>query len=74
MDKFDIFAEIPNLEMKKLYEDILQSREEGLRPLSLDPFVTRLKEICCFESTSDAIQFAQDLFYKEVAKRYFCDK
>lgn len=74
MDKFDIFAGIPNMEMKKLYGDILQSREKGLRPLSLDPFVARLKDICHFKSTSDAIQFAQDLFYKEVAKRYFDDK
>ena len=70
---FDIFKDVPNDELKTIYDDILKSEEDGLRPKSLDPYAEKLREICKFEMFSQATNFAKELFYKEVAKRYFSE-
>jgi hypothetical protein len=71
MNSFEIFIEVPVQEMFEMYQDIIESKEAGLRPRSLDPYAKRLKEICHFEMISQATDFAVELFYEEIAKRYF---
>jgi len=36
MDKFKIFAEVSDEKLLELYENILESKELGIRPRSLD--------------------------------------
>ncbi len=43
----------------------------GVRPRSLDPYAKQLKETCHFEMLSQATNFVIELFYEEVAIRYF---
>lgn len=68
---FDIFKNASENELKIIYDDILKSEEDGLRPKSLDVYAEKLREICKFEMFSQATNFAKELFYKEIAKRYF---
>ncbi len=68
---FDIFRDIPDCELYSIYKDILKSEEDGLRPKSLDSYAKKIQEICRFEMFSQATNFTKELFYKEVARRYF---
>lgn len=68
---FDIFRDIPDCELYSIYKDILKSEEDGLRPKSLDPYAKKIQEICRFKMFSQATNFTKELFYKEVARRYF---
>ena len=71
VDNFKLFKDVSDEEMLEMYKDILGSKEMGVRPRSLDTYVKQLKEICHFEMFSQAINFAIELFYEEVAMRYF---
>ncbi len=71
MNKFKIFADVSDEKMLELYKDILGSKELGLRCRSLDSYAQQIKEICHFEMLSQAINFVTELFYEEVAMRYF---
>lgn len=71
MDIFKLFKDISDEEMLEIYKDILGSKEVGLRPRSLDSYAKQLKETCRFEMLSQATKFAIELFYEEVAMRYF---
>lgn len=68
---FDLFCNTTDEEMLIIYKDVLKSADEGLRARSLDSFSLKLKEICHFEMMSQAAGFAEELFFKEIAKRYF---
>lgn len=68
---FDIFKDVPDNELKIIYNDILKSEDEGISPKSLNIYVKKLEDICKFETSSQAINLAKELFLKEVAKRYF---
>lgn len=68
---FDIFKDVSDNELKIIYNDILKSEDEGISPKSLNIYVKKLKDICKFETFSQAINLAKELFLKEVAKRYF---
>lgn len=70
---FDIFKDVSDGELKIMYDDILKSEEDGLRPKSLDPYAEKLRNICKFEMFSQATNFVKELFYKEIAKRYFAN-
>ena len=54
-----------------IYKDILRSREAGLRPRTLDSYARQLMEICHYDMIGQANDFAKELFFDEVAKRYF---
>ena len=71
MDNFKLFKDISDEEMLEMYKDILGSKEMGLRPRSLDSYAKQLKETCRFEMLSQAANFVIELFYEEVAMRYF---
>lgn len=68
---FDIFKDTSDDELKSIYNDILKSEEDGLRAKSLDFYAENLREICKFKMFAQATSFAKELFYEEVAKRYF---
>ena len=68
---FDIFKDTSDDELKSIYNDILKSEEDGLRAKSLDFYAENLREICKFKMFAQAPSFAKELFYEEVAKRYF---
>lgn len=71
MDNFKLFKDISDEEMLEMYKDILGSKEMGVRPRSLDPYAKKLKETCRFEMLSQATNFVIEIFYEEVAMRYF---
>lgn len=71
MDNFKLFKDISDEEMLEMYKDILSSKEMGVRPRCLDPYAKKLKETCRFEMLSQATNFVIELFYEEVAMRYF---
>lgn len=71
MENFNIFKNVSDEEMLEIYKDILGSRVLGMRPRTLDDYAYQIKEKCHFEVLSQATKFAVDLFYEEVASRYF---
>ena len=66
-----LFASVSDAEMHKIYEDVVESKNEGLRPRSLDPYIKTLREHCEYETVSQAAAEVEKLFYKELADRYF---
>ena len=70
---FELFNGVSDGELKGIYKDILKSEKDGLRPKSLDSYAQKLQKICKFEVFSQSIDFTKELFYKEIAKRYFAE-
>lgn len=70
---FELFNGVSDGELKGIYKDILKSEKDGLRPKSLDSYAKKLQKICKFEVFSQSIDFTKELFYKEIAKRYFTE-
>lgn len=68
---FELFNGVSDGELKGIYKDIKKSEKDGLRPKSLDSYAKKLQKICKFEVFSQSIDFTKELFYKEIAKRYF---
>lgn len=68
---FELFNGVSDGELKDIYKDIKKSEKDGLRPKSLDSYAKKLQKICKFEVFSQSIDFTKELFYKEIAKRYF---
>lgn len=71
MNMFDIFKNTSDNELKIIYNDILKSEYEGIIPKSLNIYAKKLEDICKFEIPAQAINLAKELFFKEIAKRYF---
>lgn len=74
MDNFKIFKDVTDKELLEMYKDILGSKVLGIRPRSLDPYAQVIKEKCHFEMLSRATNFVIELFYEEVANRFFKGK
>lgn len=70
---FELFNGVSDGELKDIYKDIKKSEKDGLRPKSLDSYAKKLQKICKFEVLSQSIDFTKELFYKEIAKRYFAE-
>lgn len=70
---FELFNGVSDGELKDIYKDIKKSKKDGLRPKSLDSYAKKLQKICKFEVFSQSIDFTKELFYKEIAKRYFAE-
>ena len=70
---FELFNGVSDGELKGIYKYILKSEKDGLRPKSLDSYAKKLQKICKFEVFSQSIDFTKELFYKEIAKRYFAE-
>lgn len=59
--------------LKSIYEEILIAREEGLRPRILDPYIQKVRDTYNL-SVLEGWKFTEQLFWEEVAKRYFENK
>ena len=70
---FELFNGVSDGELKGIYKDILKREKDGLRQKSLDSYAKKLQKICKFEVFSQSIDFTKELFYKEIAKRYFAE-
>lgn len=70
MSNQTVFDNVGEQELKTLYDDFLQSKEEGLRPRSFDPYIQEIKETYAMPF-GVAWQYAEKAFLEEVAKRYF---
>lgn len=71
MSQLMIFEDLTYEELKKLYEDMLEAANEGLRPRSLDPYIQRVKEQFHYVTIADAWKCTEELFYDEVSRRFF---
>ena len=59
-------------ELKTIYNDIMDSKHKGIRAESLVPYAKDIKEnIGNHFTLGDAITWAKNDFFDEVAKRYF---
>ncbi len=57
-------------ELKVIYKEIFKSREKDLRPRVLDPYIQDVR--CIYPLTvSEGWKFTEQLFWEEVARRYF---
>lgn len=70
-NNFDIFKKVSNEDLHEVYKEIIGSKELGLRPKALDPYIRIIKDSCNFSMTSEAWKFTEELFFKEVASRFF---
>ena len=59
--------------LKSIYEEILIAREEGLRPRILDPYIQKVRDIYNL-SVLEGWKLTEQLFWEDVAKRYFENK
>ena len=66
-----IFEDLTYEELKKIYEDMLASTKEGLRPRSLDPYIEQVKEQFGLSTIVDAWKYTEGLFNDEVSRRFF---
>ncbi len=67
----NIFSDTTNIQLLEIYKDIIGSKELGIMPTTLRPFAERIKERYSLSTTGEALSFALDYFYKEVAFRFF---
>lgn len=70
-NKFKIFKDTSDDELLEIYGNILENKEFGMSADSLKKYVNKIKEICNFQSTSQGYKMTEELFYDEVAMRYF---
>lgn len=71
MSQLMIFEDLSYEELKKIYEDMLASTKEGLRPRSLDPYIEQVKEQFGLSTIVDAWKYTEGLFNDEVSRRFF---
>lgn len=71
MNEFKIFKNISDDELLEIYKDILESKEFEMSADSLKEYVNKIKEICNFKSASQGYKMTEELFYDEIAMRYF---
>ena len=67
-----VFQKVTDKELLDIYKDITKSKELGIRPRSIDKYMERIKESGHVETISQAIDLTINMFYEEVAMRYFC--
>lgn len=69
----DLFDGKTDEELKIVYEEILRAREDGLRPRILDSYIEEVRSVHPL-SVAEGWKFTEQLFWEEVAKRYFKTK
>ena len=66
----NVFENVPDDEMRFLYEQILAGRDTALRPRCMDPYIHQVMQL--FSLTfGQAWRSAEQMFFEEIAKRYF---
>lgn len=68
----NIFEKVPKEQLKYLYEQILDGKDKGLRPRCLDDYIHEVKSKYPL-SFGEAWKYTEELFWEEVAKRYFSE-
>lgn len=66
----ELFKGVDDTELKHIRDEIYKGREEGLRPRLLDPYIQKVRKIYSF-TIVDAWKYVEQLFWEEVARRYF---
>lgn len=69
----NLFESVTDNNLKSIYEEIFIAREEGVRPRILDPYIQKVRDVYNL-SVSDGWKITEELFWEEVARRYFEDK
>ena len=69
----NLFENVTDNNLKSIYEEIFIAREEGLRPRILDPYIQKVSDVYNL-SVSGGWKFTEELFWEEVARRYFENK
>ena len=69
----NVFSGLTLEELKVLYAGILEAREEGIRPRILDEYIRQIKEKYPL-SFGEAWRDTEQLFWEEIAKRFFDNK
>lgn len=69
----NVFSGLTFEELKVLYAGILEAREEGIRPRILDEYIRQIKEKYPL-SFGEAWRYTEQLFWEEIAKRFFDNK
>ena len=73
MESFSLFMDLPYAELKKIYEGIKIAEKEGVRPSCLNPYIQKAAEQLQFDSSYEAWGFTEQLFFEEMANRFFAD-
>lgn len=66
----NLFKKETDEELKCIYKEILESREEGLRPKILDPYIRKIRDVYPL-TVSESWEIVEKLFWEEVARRHF---
>lgn len=66
----NLFESVTDNELKNIYKDIQSAKEEGLRPRILDSYIKKIREIYPLD-IGEGWKFTEQLFFEEVARRYF---
>lgn len=71
MSKMDnIFENESKEQLGYLYEQILEGRESGLRPRCLDDYIRKVQSNYPL-TFGESWRYTEQLFWEEIAKRYF---
>lgn len=70
MAKINVFSETSEEELLHIYKEILQGREDGLRPRCLDKYIQVIQQKYPL-SFGEGWRYAENSFWEEVARRYF---
>lgn len=66
----NLFKKETDEELKCIYKEILESREEGVRPKILDPYIRKIRDVYPL-TVSESWEIVEKLFWEEVARRHF---
>ena len=66
----NIFRSESYEKLYKLYNDIIGSKEDGLRPKSLDKYIAEI-QVTYPLTTGEAWRYTENLFREEIGRRYF---
>lgn len=70
MANINVFSDVSEKELLHIYKEILQSREDGLRPRCLDKYIQIIQQKSPL-SFGEGWRYAESYFWEEVARRYF---
>lgn len=70
MANINVFSDVSEKELLHIYKEILQGREDVLRPRCLDKYIQIIQQEYPL-SFGEGWRYAEIFFWEEVARRYF---